>query len=201
MRYATLFIFVAVLAWSGPATAQQEVHSEDATSDDSPRTASPSAPGRWYGWQILLADAASTALTLTVPTVGLPVMTVAPAVIHAANGESGNALASVGVRFGAPVSGALVGAAIAAGACHDPWRETDSMPCTFGVAGIGALAGLVSASVIDVALIARTRPHAPRVEPSNDDSEPSTPTSVGLTVRPTVVVTHASAALGLSASF
>jgi len=74
-----------------------------------PRAAPP--PERWYGWQILVSDAASLTFGLA-SSQGWPAAAgylVAPPLIHVFHGQGTRALASAGMRIGLP----LVGYAIA----------------------------------------------------------------------------------------
>ena len=121
----------------------------------------------WYGYQTLISDAATVAVTYalaksitrtTVPSiaVGATGYVVAPVTIHLVHGEPVRALASGGLRVGAPLVGGIVGGLITS-------KESDHGLLS-GLVGvwIGAAIGLVSASVIDAAAIAyETKEDAP----------------------------------------
>lgn len=121
--------------------------------------AEPAHADEWYGWQTLTSDAATLGLivlaikTSNGGTVPLAVASVGyvgvPIVIHAAHDQPAQAAASAGIRLGLPLVGGITGA-ILAGGSGDRY-------------GIGALAGgmlglvvgMVTASAIDAAVLAR----------------------------------------------
>jgi hypothetical protein len=119
-------------------------------------TESLTPPRRWYGWQIIMADVTSTVALVTLVNKAegyafLPYVVLAPGV-HVANGQPLNGLASVGIRFGVPIVGILIGAAVESGCSA---LET----CLAGPA-YGMLFGMLGAMVIDASLLAYDeRPH------------------------------------------
>jgi hypothetical protein len=109
-------------------------------------------PRHWYGWQTLLVDAGSLAL---MPLAGAGIVTyaVGPAIVHAAHGRAGPALASILLRTSMPLLLGVFGVALA-----DP---APSNPPSNGIAAgpiFGGLAGLVlgalGAMAIDDAVLA-----------------------------------------------
>jgi hypothetical protein len=114
---------------------------------------------RWYGWQMLVADAVALGLMLAATDdaglAGAVLYLGSGPVIHGAHGR-GEALAgSLGLRLGAPVAGGALGNAT----CTD---RTGSLACVEETA-IGILLGMGVAVAIDAALLAR-EPAPPRRE-------------------------------------
>lgn len=115
------------------------------------KTAEPET--RWYGWQTLLADSASTTLmALGVPTqsgvpavIGFVGYLVAPPIIHAAHSRPLAALADVGLRVGLPVIFGIVGNAL----CKTPDSDLGCAPQV----AVGVLLGMVTAVVVDGAAL------------------------------------------------
>ena len=96
----------------------------------------------WYGWQLMIADAASFALLF--PTSGATVTTylVGPPLIHAAHGQGWKAGTSIGLRLGVPLLAMLV-------ATHASSCSNDSEGCWLGPAALGFLVGAIVAAAID----------------------------------------------------
>jgi hypothetical protein len=109
--------------------------------------------GRWYGLQILLAEASSIGVLALgagirsdgLAAIGLLGVGLSPAIVHAAHGRPGAALGSLGLHIGLGVAGTLIGAAAAS--C-DPSEEC---PAALGGAAIGLAASQIVATVFDVA--------------------------------------------------
>ncbi len=130
-----------VLAPRGPA-ASAEHPPVDAGSDYRPRR-------RWYGWQTLIVDGASTLALVAIASrsdtdsddawlTGLAVAySAAPPIIHLAHGHPGKALLSLGIRAVGPL---LIASSISD---HDP---------ALAVFGVLAIPAAIS---IDAAAIAR----------------------------------------------
>lgn len=110
-----------------------------------------------YGWQIALADVASTAIIFTHGTnttaTGLLAYALAGPVIHGAHGQGGRALVSAGLRVGLPVISALAWNAIAQSSTR---CAPDDFDCgdTTGAALLGFGLGVLTAMVIDDSLLA-----------------------------------------------
>ena len=129
------------------------IWSISARADDNPPGAHPSAvePRTWDGWQIIAADAlAIGALSIDVASrsqgpsneVGIPCVTafiLAGPIIHAAHGRRGGAAASVGYRILFPLVGTFSG-----GSQRGDWSNSG--------AARGLIAGMIAASLLDVAL-------------------------------------------------
>jgi hypothetical protein len=73
-------------------------------------------------------------------------------IVHLAHGRPGAALGSFAMHAGLPLIGAGVG--VAAADCN---KDHDEGWCGVGEAGLGALLGIVSATVLDTALLAHER--------------------------------------------
>lgn len=106
---------------------------------------------RWYGWQILIADAAAIALGgVTQSPWGWVVGYLGgPLAVHLANGNSAGAGLSIGMRFVSPFVGAGLGFALGGG-------DDD-------LVGLFAVSGLLTGIILDVALVARV-PEGPERE-------------------------------------
>jgi len=120
----------------------------------------PATETRWYGWQIILADAATVGLSLAtkdghVAAVGY--VGAAP-LVHLAHLQVGRAGISLALRVVAPLAGAALGYGLLSGVdCRQGSLSSPSSACTaWGAAtAIGAISGILAASVIDAALLAR----------------------------------------------
>jgi hypothetical protein len=129
----------------------------------------------WYGWQTLLADLG--AITLGVAALSqsdsrslarpLGVASAAlylgggPA-IHFVHGQAAEGIEDALLRLGAPVAGALIGAATAS--CP---KTGDGSLCGLDRAAIGFVAGVAAAAIVDAAVLAREPAGSqPRVLPA-----------------------------------
>ena len=101
----------------------------------------------WYGWQLMIADAASFALLFS-PVPGLAAGTywVAPPLIHAAHGQGWKAGTSVGLRLGVPLVAMLVSLGASSGSCDS---RDEPAECAAGWLGVGFLVGAIVAAAID----------------------------------------------------
>ena len=153
------------ITYSGPTQPTQDGLSEPKHS-------------QWYGLPILGLDLASVALT----SVGIatadsrsglaaPALLIAGAgtfafggpIVHLAHDNSTSALLSFGLRAGMPVASAALGYALVSGAANNC---TGADWCGSRIIAEGALAGFVigaiSASAIDIGLLAHDRPSRSR---------------------------------------
>jgi hypothetical protein len=114
----------------------------------------------WYGWQTLTTDGAAFTLAVAVAAVnegGKPVVGVTALatylaggpIVHAAHGNWGRAFGSLGLRLGAPIAGAFLGAAL------EDCRGGDF--CGFSGAAVGLVVGMGTAIVLDAAVLAREK--------------------------------------------
>jgi len=130
------------------------------------RQATATAPhARWYGWQIVIADASTDALWITGAAlgrehaaVGLPLFVtglatylIAPASLHVAHRNARRAVVSVALRFVGPAVTGSIGYVLACG-----WPPKDG--CRSAVLPIGYLAGVLAAEIADPALLAYEKP-------------------------------------------
>jgi hypothetical protein len=130
-----------------------------------PGPAQPAAEPRrseWYGWQILLSDAASFTIILAQParptaTIGVVTYLVVPPFIHFAHGNVKQGFASLALRVLLPPVGAVVGYAAGSFVCNE------NSSCVDASVAFGGLAGLVGTIVTDTAVLAVERP-APSVQ-------------------------------------
>jgi hypothetical protein len=112
-----------------------------------PATSPPAASSQWYGWQILLSDAAVFSFAGLTHNAGIAYGWVGGgAIVHLGHGNVGRGLASAALRAGLPIIGLALGAASASG-CTGDW-------CGLGEVVVGGAIGMVSAELIDVALLA-----------------------------------------------
>lgn len=145
---------LAVLLWAQGvsaddlASSSQSVLREDAAAEAEPAP----LPRRWYGWQIMLVDAASiTAFVVGVQTEdstgtalwasGLGAYLVGGPFVHVANDRHEHSDDSVGLRLGLPLGGAFVGGLVA--------RRSSTVMAMGSVAGwpMRSAAGSVLSSV------------------------------------------------------
>lgn len=179
----SLVVIAAVVALPGMAAAQSATYTPyqppaalpvpaPAAAAETGPMASPAAPlvfvpavapaptRRWYGYQLLLGDAAVLALMWTSRQSGVALGLLAlPPVIHGLNHNGPMAAASVLMRVGLPALGGTI-AASTADCRHEP-NTLDF--CPLGEAAVGVLAGLVAAMVTDYALAWRV--DAPQTPP------------------------------------
>jgi hypothetical protein len=125
--------------------------------------ARPRTETKWYGWQTLLVDGAAlttSMLLLSVnnddahaasAVVGLGGYALGGPIVHWSNGQVGKGFASLGLRVGAPVLGALTGAIVLL-----PVSDSDNLASAVG-AIFGTIAGTAAAVAIDSAALARKR--------------------------------------------
>jgi len=153
-----------------------QASSAEADDDDETEDARLGSRRKWYGWQTLAADGTSLA-ALTVAVVlsnraargsdqkgvsanatglvwfGLLGYELGPGVIHFVHKNPGRGFASMGVRLGLPLAGAIVGAA-AASSCS-------GFACEEGGAGLGIALGMAGAIALDAAVFAYEDPQKP----------------------------------------
>lgn len=117
-------------------------------------TVPPATRLQWYGWQILISDAAVFSVAAATDNAGIAYGWVGSgAVVHLGHGNIGRFLASAALRVSLPLIGVYAGAAKASG-CHGDW-------CGLGDVVGGGLIGMGTAELIDVALLAYDRAPAP----------------------------------------
>jgi hypothetical protein len=123
-------------------------------------------PTRWYGYQLLLADALSVGLvyagagsgTGALATAGVGGMLLGAPIVHAVQGEPGRAFGSLGLRLAMP----LAGAAIAMWAYDRGNRDSRSCDCMGGaLAGMGGMVLGLGAAMLTDALLLGWRPETP----------------------------------------
>lgn len=141
-------IAAAALRKYRPPTAvmQAPVAATESSDDDAPEQ---KPHKNWYGWQTLVTDGSSLLITPVVPVGGLGVYLLGGPIVHLAHGHPGIAAASLGIRAGLPVAGALTGAVLG---------KQDCSNCEFSglvYAVIGAGLGAASAIAIDAAAFGR----------------------------------------------
>lgn len=136
----------------------------------------------WYGWQILLADAASFACVgVTEQEACLLGFALSGPVVHTLHGRPGRGLASLGLRVGLPLIGALIGSAVANcpeeppapppsnGNGHGSGFGTVSIPsfCGLSEVALGTMIGAAGAMAVDGVLAFTDG------EPAREASKPS----------------------------
>ncbi|HEU4405157.1 MAG TPA: hypothetical protein VFS43_07690 [Polyangiaceae bacterium] len=129
-----------------------------------PKRAEPPPPRvEWYGWQTIATDLAAVAFVGAgasdeedggVALLGLGTYLLGAPIVHAANGQFGKGVASLGLRVGVPVAGALGGLMLGSATCRedDGWNEN---VCPLGQAALGSLLGILAASTLDAAVLAK----------------------------------------------
>ena len=115
---------------------------------------------QWYGWQTLIADAPSVTAFMagvsmvgdgnsggsTLAWAGFLGYELVPSIIHFSHGNPGRGFASLGMRFGMPLAGAIIGATVTS--------NCNSSLCEAGGAGVGIILGMGGAIAIDAAVLA-----------------------------------------------
>jgi hypothetical protein len=131
-----------------PSDESEEESDIRDTPEDRPARQGPDRT--WYGWQLMLADAASVgALLSPVPSLAVPTYLLAPPLIHAANGEGRSAWLSIGLRSGIPLAGIGLGFLSAhLGACS---KASDSCQGSRVLGGL--FVGMAIAAIVDDALL------------------------------------------------
>src|SRR5579883_3049167 len=166
-------VLVASLLVAGVLTTR--VACAEGSGSAAPAAAQPEEK-RWYGWQLLLADAGALALVGTTAATGQPAFVylavpsylVTPLVIHGVHGHSGAAAISFVLRVAAPALFGAIGYALAVprtSSCpaHEPMGSEGASGggglgqwCLgdftgIGGAVVGAGIGALTASLIDAA--------------------------------------------------
>jgi hypothetical protein len=181
-----------------PGSEDPTQGAENATTEAMPE---PSTVEHHYGSETLTADAISAGVMVAglflpstkgvVGSLGLGGYVLAAPAIHIAHGNPGRALGSLGLRLGMPVGlgadGVYVGVALVG-------KECNGIQCFGGfvvgaiLGGLGFLSGMVGASVLDGAVLARERvPRSPVRTPA-------------LNVSPYVVPSQQGSSFGLNAA-
>jgi hypothetical protein len=131
--------------------------------DDAPPRGEPARdPGeaRWYGWQVLVADASSVAVAVLGSATNTPVVGwlgiggvfFASPIVHGFHDRWGAAAASIGLRLGLALVGGVIGAAVAP-PCNSSGSFLGPLVCALDTEAYGlygASAGLAVASAVDV---------------------------------------------------
>ncbi|HSO41034.1 MAG TPA: hypothetical protein VLT33_51265 [Labilithrix sp.] len=147
-----------------PVAPAPAAASDDARVSEPAPSATTAGESYWYGWQIMIADAASIATmaaggamgSSTVGVIGVGGYFVAAPVVHGVQGRTGVAFGSFGLRAGMPMLGGFIGYA-AAGSCSADERSA-FLGCLFhgwAEAMVGGLIGAAGAIVLDTALLAQ----------------------------------------------
>lgn len=144
--------------WSLPPAAPPALPAPEPPPSSPPRPAPPLAapPGptrTWYGSEVLGADALALSMFVvaaqqdsgTFAALGLGTYLLGGGVVHVVEGRGGTAVASVGLRAGAPI----VGGALGLLTC----TSGDGLGC-LGKLGVGLLGGVVTAITIDAGVFA-----------------------------------------------
>jgi hypothetical protein len=197
-RALAVFLATAVgLFLASPALADPAPDSDGLVWDTAP-----TPKMRWYGWQTLLADAASCTIAIAggvvsgadssrgsrtagdvVSGVGGAGYFLGAPIVHAAHGQWGSAAESFVLRLGLPLGGALAGGLLGLAACGSSSGE---VPCPAVVAGVGAVAGAIAAPFVDAFAVAY---------------EPVPRVSHEAAVAPTVSIVRGGGSVGLVGQF
>jgi hypothetical protein len=144
----------------------------------------------WYGWQTLISDGSAIGLlslaylvdyegkgatsrqgyadgaNLLFATSFATYLVGAP-VIHWVHGQGRTGWASLGLRAGLPIGGAIAGALIGSAACGSSSNSDELVSCPAAFGAVGALAGVVAAPILDATVLAREPvmpPTGPRLQ-------------------------------------
>lgn len=141
------------LAWEALARDERGRAVVVVPREGAPRRSAPAPDGPhptetvWYGWQTLLSDGAALATTPIVPWLGVTTYLLGAPLVHAAHGRPIVSLASVGLRVGTPLVGAVGGVLLSSGCGRDL--------CGLGYAAVGAAVGAGGAVLLDAFALAR----------------------------------------------
>jgi hypothetical protein len=148
----------------------------------SPASAPPGATS-WYGYQILLVDAAAIATTLwgsvseeygTGYGLAITLFVTGGPVIHALHHHTARALASAALRVGLPVLCMIAGGGIGAASAGPPPPDNyASFPVWLPGAAAGLSLGILGAMIADDAFLAWDEEPAPTELPQSLASRPS----------------------------
>jgi hypothetical protein len=178
---------------------------------DAPVVAAGAPRREWYGWQTLIVDGASVGIMIigglaqsaAIGATGGLVYLGGPAAVHFGHGNVGMGFASMGLRVGAPIVGALIGLAAGAGACSSRSGNGD---CLAVGASLGFLGGYVTAVAVDAAVLAYDEPK--REAPKSGSGEPpavasAAPRKAAPAVQwtPTAAATPQGASVGVAGTF
>ncbi|HRG98294.1 MAG TPA: hypothetical protein PLR99_18715 [Polyangiaceae bacterium] len=121
---------------------------------------------RWYGYQIMLGDAAGLGIvalgagaeSVQAAWVGVGALWTGPMIAHFAHRHVGRGFADFGLRFGLSIAGGALGLAIgcSGSACSGDLGGIGQV----AYAGMGAGVGLLSAMIIDWAVLSWDRPRS-----------------------------------------
>lgn len=160
-----------------------------------PKRAEPPPQTVWYGWQTILADAGAVTLAVSSGLLeenkgaplaaGLGVYLLGAPLIHAVNGQLGKGAGSFGLRLGAPIAGTVGGLALGVATCPADDGLNNGPYCQIGLAALGGLAGIITASVVDAAVLAKKE-----VRPAR-----------ALSIAPSVVPSRQGTTFGLAGTF
>lgn len=166
-RFAIASILLGLISTTAVAHAQDGRPPSLSPAKGQISSTAPQEPRQeYYGWQVMLADAASLALLFNDEGTWLGVggYALGGPIVHAAHGNVGSTLASAGLRAGLPVLGFFAGVILVEQDSHCGEEEYD---CDDGFAALGAglalgALGVVSAVAIDwLALGWDDRPASP----------------------------------------
>ena len=151
---------VAVVVAAGLGCVLASSHACAESQEAAPPTrevaqAPPARINRFYGWQIVIVDVSSLLVTVAggaaasdgVAALGVTGYVLGGPIVHFAHGNVGRGFGSLGLRVGAPILGAGIGAASAN--CHG------GDFCGMREAVVGGLVGAAVAVVLDAAVLAR----------------------------------------------
>jgi hypothetical protein len=201
-RLASLVTLVLLLFGPGLSRADQAIDDETPVVPERSTTLPPAppvpnaeaepatTPTAWYGWQLMLSDAATFALVnvLSESDSG-DLVTLAflggPALIHIAHGRPQAALKSLGLRCLAPIGGAATGMAVGLAFSDDSKHDSHGgfwdERVLVGIA-IGAVVGELAALVLDYSVLSAGDPPPTRERRSSTMGVALVPRSDGLTL-------------------
>jgi hypothetical protein len=176
MRFQATMLLASLLTLGGlhRAEAQPSAQVPSATLAE-PTTPAPATRRRvdYYGWQILLVDAASVTATIAAGSVnenaGFPVLAggylLGGPIVHLSHGNRGRALISASLRLGLPVLGAGLVLWPDENCAPDNEDVCDDDDLAEGLAAVAlGVIGMGVASLVDWTVLGRSVEHVP-VEP------------------------------------
>jgi len=191
-----------------PASPAEAPAAASPEADTPSKTVKPSKETVWYGHQTLAVDGVaigmmalglSSSSRTNLAWIGLGTYALGAPTVHMVHGNWGRGIADVGIRVGAPIAlgavGLMGGVIVGVSAQSDKNSDTPGLePLVYGVIGgaSGVLGGMILASAIDAAALARDKP-------AKEPEERSSATGVRWT--PVASVTPQGATGGISGQF
>jgi len=201
---AIMTAFLPSVAGAQPPPTVPSKHTEESSSQDNVEDASAEKPlslEGWYGYQILIGDAAAIGMLAVASEMEKPAWLygatgayfLPPMIVHAAHRNGGRAAGSFALRLAASVVGIKLMYSDSSGCGKDP-TEYHGPPCS----GAPLFVTTIMAGLLDAGILAWDAPPRPSIlQPPKTSSKEAIAVDLG----PTVATLPGGAYLGLLGSF